>query len=106
MGLDRQFKEALERLHGTKQMLLRGAVTDEQQEEFGNFVQWSGDIEPQLTRCKKDSNSSRLSDEATRIFYRFEKSNMSIYLSATARSLVARQQVNKKLKEAYYAHKY
>eukprot|EP01102_Stenamoeba_stenopodia_P016501 TRINITY_DN5779_c0_g2_i2.p1 TRINITY_DN5779_c0_g2~~TRINITY_DN5779_c0_g2_i2.p1 ORF type:complete len:519 (-),score=115.02 TRINITY_DN5779_c0_g2_i2:113-1669(-) len=105
MGLNHKFSEALERLHSAKQMLLRGAVTDEQQEEFGNFVQWSGDIEPELKYCK-DQSGARLSDNATRVFYKFEKSNLSIYLSSLARSLAARQHVNKKLQEAYYAHKY
>lgn len=98
LAINKKTKEAKELLHATSIMLRRGAITDEQQEEYGNFVQWSSEVEGMIGAAN--------SDDATSTFFRMRNANLNMFLSASSKLLTDRMIVNKELQKQYYANKY
>jgi len=103
LAAEKQYNEALEKLHAARRMMERGSVTDEQQEEFGMFVQRSEEYEPFLSACR----SGRTSDGAVRAFYQMQRVDSSFFVSADKKKdLCSRRQGNKELNAQYYNYKF
>ena len=105
LATGKQYNDALQKLHCVRRLLERGSISDEQQEEFGMFVQRSEEFEPFLKSCS--SSSSRISDGAARAFYQMTKVDSSLFVSAMKKKdLCKKRQGNKELNEQYYNYKF
>jgi hypothetical protein len=103
LAADKQFEESLHKLHAYRRLLERGALTDEQQEEFGMFVQRSEEFEPFLIACRQ----GRSSDGAVRAFYQMQRVDSSMFVSAMKKKdLCVRRLGNKELNAQYYNYKF
>jgi len=100
------YESARARLHAARKMMHRGALTDEQQEEMGNFVSRTADLELELLRCQRQKNS-KAGDDSVRLFYQMKKADQSIFLSAQKKTdLVQKRKGNAALNEQYYAYRW
>ena len=100
------YEQARLKLHAARKMMERGAVNDEQQEEFGNFVSQTEPLENELMKftktkqCKKD-------DEAVQLFFQMKKTDISKFLSADKKSDIVKQRKgNSELNAKYYAYQF
>lgn len=101
------FESARARLHAARKMMHRGALTDEQQEEMGNFVSRTADLELELLRCQRQSEAAKAGDDSVRLFYQMKKADQSIFLSAQKKTdLVQKRKGNAALNEQYYAYRW
>jgi hypothetical protein len=106
------FESARLRLHAARKMMERGALTDEQQEEMGNFVSQTEDLERELLRCQKKSEGSKsksvkTDDESVRLFYQMKKVDGSKLLSAQKKTgVVQNRKGNAALDEQYYSYRF
>jgi len=113
----RDFKAARELIHATRHMLRRGAVSDEQQEELGNFVTQSDDMDAELRALEQRSSSSStssssggarsqappsLDDHSAQLLGSKKKANRNQFLAASKKTVVDKRKGDKRLNEAYY----
>ena len=99
----KQYDCSLRKLHCVRRLLERGAISDEQQEEFGMFVQRSEEFEPIL----KTTNGNCVSDGVARAIYQMQKVDSSLFISTKKKKdIIKRRQGNKELNEQYYSYKF
>ena len=100
----KQFEDASFKLHCVRRLLERGAQSDEQQEEFGMFVQRSEEFEPFL---RQNSGFAHISDGAAQAFYQMARIDSSFFVSAMKKkALVDRRHGQSSLNADYYSYKY
>ena len=100
------FESAKLRLHAAKKMIERGSLTDDQQEEFGNFVGQTEDLEREIRKCIR-SKKKKMDDESVRIFYQMKKNDISKFVSSSKKiESVKEKKGRKELNEQYLAYRF
>jgi hypothetical protein len=102
---ERDFSSARNLIHAARHMLRRGAQTDEQQEEMGNFIAQSEEVDTEL-RSLESRSSSSLSDQSAKVFGSKKKANRNQFLAASKKTVVSQRKGDARLNAAYYAYQF
>ena len=103
--------EARADLHATERMLLRGAQSDQQQEEHAIFGDIATTMDVALMN-ESSSSSSRISgatgtsrDNMAKMLHRNKNANMTQFMSGAAKkALVEQRKAGKEVQDQYYSY--
>ena len=100
------YHSAVNKIHTTRKLLERGSINDEQQEEFGMFVQRASIVEPTLQSLQNMKSTN--DDSQVQVLHSIQKFDLSLFVCARKKMKIIenRTKVNTKLNEQYYAYKF
>lgn len=103
-------EEARKNLHATERMLLRGARSDQQQEEHAIFGEAAKTMDAALMSQSPSSSSSGASsgtsrDNMAKMLHRNRNANMAQFMSGAAKkALVEQRKAGKEVQDQYYSY--
>jgi hypothetical protein len=98
--------DAVELLHSVRRMMLRGALSDEQQEEFGNFVSQCQELDLALGAMVRQKRR-KVNDSTTKLLFQRRHANINdFYAGSKKKEVVKQRKADKALTDMYYAYKF
>jgi len=106
-------EEARANLHATERMLLRGAQSDQQQEEHAIFGDIATTMDSTLMNQSSSSGASVISggtagtsrDNMAKMLHRNKNANMAQFMSGAAKkALVEQRKAGKEVQDQYYSY--
>ena len=101
-----KMEEARQVLHSAQRMMQSSATTDEQCEEYANFVTNCLELDTELQQASHD-RSRESSDSMARLLHNKKGAHMGQFLSGAAKKkIVSKRKTDARVQEQYYGYKY
>ena len=101
-----QLKEARKVLHSTQRLMQTSATSDQQCEEYANFVSNCMELDSELQQASRDK-SRQTSDSMARLLHSKKGAHMGQFLSGEAKKkIVSKRKADAQVTVQYYGYKY
>ena len=101
-----QLEEARKVLHSAQRLMQTSATSDQQCEEYANFVSNCMELDSELQQASRDK-SRQTSDSMTRLLHSKKGAHMGQFLSGEAKkNIVSKRKADARVQEQYYGYKY
>lgn len=101
-----QLEEARKVLHSAQRLMQTSATSDQQCEEYANFVTNCLELDSELQQASRDK-SRQSSDSMAKLLHNKKGAHMGQFLSGEAkRNIVSKRKADTRVQEQYYGYKY